>query len=49
MLGSSQSSESANIDPEINIDFKEILHLKKALFQKCTRDWTNLSSKNLEN
>ena len=46
---SSKSSESLNISPEINIDFKRILYFRKELFQTLTKDLISHSFKNLKN
>ena len=38
----SQSSSSVeNINPDINLDFEENFHFKKALFLKLSKDQTN--------
>ena len=45
----SQSSPSSeNISSDINLDFEEILHFRKVLFQKPIKDQTNHSFKNYE-
>ena len=53
MPGSQESSQSSpspeNTNSGINLDFEEILHFRKVLFQKLIKGWTNHSFKNLEN
>ena len=47
---SSQSSQSVeNINPDINLDLRKILHFKKVLFLNLSKDWTNHSFKNPKN
>ena len=47
--GSQSLSSVENDNPDINLDFEEIPHIKKALFLKLTKDWTNHSFKNQKN
>ena len=53
MQGSQENSQSSpslqDVNPDINLDFEEILHFKKALFLKLIKDWTNHSFKNQMN
>ena len=47
---SSQSTPSTEtINPDINLDFEETHHFKKALFLKLITDWTNHSFMNPKN
>ena len=45
--GSQSSLSVENINPDINLDLKKILHFKKALFPKLSKDWTNQEPKKL--
>ena len=40
-----QNIQEINHNPNINLDFEETHHFKKASCQRCFKDWTNHSSK----